>query len=129
MKSKSIKNNTLLENNIYMSNQKKNNLTFNIFYDSPSIEPFISILGPKKIIPNSIGFFSYSWSSLIENMNIGRYCSLADNIKFMGGRHPIERLTTHPFTCPNPLLSVNEFEEINHYITKKKSIRKWIWEQ
>lgn len=45
----------------------------------------------------SLGFMSYSWSSLVDYVTVGRYCSIAGGLKFSGVRHPIEAVTTSPF--------------------------------
>src|SRR5690606_20717881 len=33
------------------------------------------------------------------NARIGRYCSIAPGSKLMGNEHPLDRVSTHPFTC------------------------------
>lgn len=44
-----------------------------------------------------IGHCTYSWSEM-SNVSCGNYCSIAYGITFGPGRHPLDRLTTHPFT-------------------------------
>ncbi|GLT20549.1 hexapeptide transferase [Vibrio zhanjiangensis] len=46
----------------------------------------------------SMGYMSYSYSVLPLDTKVGRYCSLAHGISFMGVQHPIERFTTSPIT-------------------------------
>ncbi|RYZ89600.1 MAG: CatB-related O-acetyltransferase, partial [Proteobacteria bacterium] len=46
----------------------------------------------------TIGSFSYSGSSLPTDFACGNYCSIAGNVSVMGTRHPIERISTSPFT-------------------------------
>lgn len=46
----------------------------------------------------SIGFNSYSYSALPEQMRIGRYCSLSNNILFLDSFHPLDRLGTGHFS-------------------------------
>ncbi len=44
----------------------------------------------------TIGAFSYSSSNLNYGVSIGRYCSLASNIKIMGAHHFPEWISTSP---------------------------------
>lgn len=46
----------------------------------------------------SMGCFSYSASSLPNNMRVGRFCSIAPNVNIMGTQHPINRFTSSPLT-------------------------------
>ena len=46
--------------------------------------------------PLQIGAFTYSNSLAIENVKIGRYCSIGPFV-FMGGVHPLDFLSTSPF--------------------------------
>ena len=66
------------------------------FQDDIKIEPYIGIHGGNIIC--NMGFLSYSNSPLVENMTVGRYCSLARNINFQGYRHPVEHISTSVFT-------------------------------
>ena len=44
-----------------------------------------------------IGHCTYSWSNM-AHVSCGNYCSIALGCTFGPGRHPLDRLTTHPFT-------------------------------
>lgn len=46
----------------------------------------------------SMGAFSYSHSQLLSNTQVGRYCSIANNVKLMGAEHPLTRFTTSSIT-------------------------------
>lgn len=48
-------------------------------------------------ILHTMGFASYTHSSYCE-MTVGRFCSIASNIKIMGMRHPIERVSSSGVT-------------------------------
>ncbi|HBM90665.1 MAG TPA: hypothetical protein DD400_02140 [Rhodospirillaceae bacterium] len=48
---------------------------------------------------NSIGFLSYlSEESRFFNTTIGRYCSIAESVFSGIQQHPVDRISTHPFT-------------------------------
>lgn len=46
----------------------------------------------------SMGAMSYSWSYLPEWLKVGRYTSIAGGLRFIGARHPYERITGSPVT-------------------------------
>ena len=59
------------------------------------IEPF-SELPEGFIFPQALGAFSYSMSALASWVRIGRYCSLASGISWMGTNHPSDWASTSP---------------------------------
>lgn len=46
----------------------------------------------------SVGSFSYSLSPMPGFVSIGRYCSIANGVSILGPKHPIDRVSTSPFT-------------------------------
>ncbi|MGP3593267.1 CatB-related O-acetyltransferase [Vagococcus sp. WN89Y] len=46
----------------------------------------------------SVGAFSFPTCHFSGNVVIGRFCSIASNVKVMGGDHPMDRFTTHMLT-------------------------------
>lgn len=60
------------------------------------VEPYTAFLSGCSIF--SMGSFSYSWSDLPSSVKVGRYCSIASNVKLLGTRHPMERISTSSFT-------------------------------
>lgn len=60
------------------------------------------IVEPYATLPRanfcSMGSFSYSESPLVQNMEIGRYCSIAIGVRRMGHDHPMNRLSTSTFS-------------------------------
>ena len=46
----------------------------------------------------SVGAFSFPTCHFSGNVRIGRFCSIASNVKIMGGNHPMNRFTTHMLT-------------------------------
>lgn len=56
---------------------------------------------------NSMGMCSYSRSNLTEQTIVGRYSSIAPNLKVMGFQHPIERFTTSPISYSTNPTHVN----------------------
>ncbi|KPA10911.1 acetyltransferase [Candidatus Magnetomorum sp. HK-1] len=70
------------------------------FKNEEEIEPYSCFCGLPKNSVISIcktGSFTYSRAHLKPDMIIGRYCSIAEDLDFFGGRHPIERISTSPF--------------------------------
>jgi len=57
------------------------------FHPEAAIEPYSQIYGGPTL-PRAFGAFSYSHSNLYMQASIGRYCSLAHSISWMGGNHP-----------------------------------------
>lgn len=48
---------------------------------------------------SSIDFGSYIGKNCsLESIKIGKYCSLGNNIKVIGGTHPLDYISTHPFS-------------------------------
>lgn len=62
-----------------------------------TVEPFAAMAGRAGFV--SAGAFTYAHSSFGGNARIGRYCSIAPGSKLMGNEHPLDRVSTHPFTC------------------------------
>lgn len=56
---------------------------------------------------NSMGMCSYSRSNLTEQTVVGRYSSIAPNLKVMGFQHPIERFTTSSISYSTNPIHVN----------------------
>ncbi len=83
-----------------------------IFFDeSLQLEPYCSFMGQHTIC--SMGSFSYSWSGLPTWLKLGRYCSIAGGLKFMGERHPYERISSSSFTYDSNFVVVSKYLEDN----------------
>jgi acetyltransferase-like isoleucine patch superfamily enzyme len=59
------------------------------------IEPYGQILS-GQVLPRALGAFSYSRCDLPQDVQIGRYCSLARTISWMGEGHPTAWASTSP---------------------------------
>lgn len=66
------------------------------YQDGIRIEPYCAFLVGRNLW--EMGAFSYSWSTFPISTKVGRYCSIATDIKVMGLRHPHEWLTTSATT-------------------------------
>jgi acetyltransferase-like isoleucine patch superfamily enzyme len=67
------------------------------------IEPYTSI-HQGNYLPAFMGAFSYSHSMLHSKLQMGRYVSIGEAVRLMGDRHPIEWISTSPFSYgPGPL--------------------------
>ncbi|MEL7115683.1 MAG: CatB-related O-acetyltransferase [Pseudomonadota bacterium] len=51
-------------------------------------------LHPDRLMP--LGAYSYSNSVLVPCRRIGRYCSIAANVRIMGAAHPVDWASTSP---------------------------------
>ncbi|MDD2724649.1 MAG: CatB-related O-acetyltransferase [Methylovulum sp.] len=70
------------------------------------VEPYVAYLH-VEVRPDAhlggyalwpMGAFSYSFSFLPTDTKVGRYCSIATGVKVIGENHPLNRLSSSPFT-------------------------------
>lgn len=66
------------------------------YHDDTEVEPLTrhAFMG-RRLVLNSTGYGTYSWSDL-QMSKIGRYCSIAGNVRLLGPDHPTDFATTHP---------------------------------
>lgn len=82
------------------------------FDDSLVLEPYCAFMnnfGYRNDLLCSMGAFSYSWSKLPTWLKVGRYCSIAQGLKFMGARHPYERISSSSFTYDKNFVICGQF--------------------
>lgn len=65
------------------------------------IEPYVT-LANGDFLPRALGAFSYTHSALHAAASVGRYCSIAEGLTFMGAAHPVDRITSSPTTFDQP---------------------------
>lgn len=68
--------------------------------DRPCVEPYCAVYEGNQLC--AMGSFAYSWSPFPIDFSVGRYCSIALDVKFPGPRHPVELLTTSAFIMGSP---------------------------
>jgi acetyltransferase-like isoleucine patch superfamily enzyme len=61
------------------------------------LEPYAHVL-EGRALPLALGAFSYSHSPYNREMEIGRYSSLSWRVEVMAANHPLDWVTTSPFT-------------------------------
>jgi len=61
------------------------------------IEPYAAI-HQGNYLPAFMGAFSYSHSMLHNKLRLGRYVSIGEAVRWMGDRHPIEWISSSPFS-------------------------------
>ncbi|MBC55981.1 MAG: hypothetical protein CL814_03495 [Confluentimicrobium sp.] len=67
------------------------------FWDGAAVEPLTRHLSMSDtLVVSSLGYMSYSSSNLGKAV-IGRYCSIAGNVRLIGDNHPTDWVTTHVF--------------------------------
>jgi chloramphenicol O-acetyltransferase type B len=60
-------------------------------------ERMCALHGNTVVVNSVLGFASYAVDAKIINTEIGKYCSIGPGSRIGGlGRHPVERLSTHP---------------------------------
>ncbi len=89
----------LAEHGIFFSKEFRRGLPpSRIVWTHPDVEvePYIRFHAGDAIF--AMRAFSYSWSQLPIGIQVGRYCSIANDVSMLGVQHPIDRLSTSPFT-------------------------------
>lgn len=61
------------------------------------LEPYVGFLGGNDLF--QIGSYSYSHSALSTDFQIGRYCSIAGNVRQSGWQHPVTSVSSSLATC------------------------------
>jgi acetyltransferase-like isoleucine patch superfamily enzyme len=87
---------------IFFSDRGKRRLAnadFIRFNDDCIIESYVSFLEGVRLC--RMGAFSYTWSQLPMDCEVGRYCSIAKGLTVLGKRHPIEWASTSSFAYDN----------------------------
>lgn len=61
-----------------------------------------SFFGYTRITPDvSVGRYTYATDAIIQNAEIGSFCSIAPGVKIGLNNHPLDRLLTHPMGYPS----------------------------
>lgn len=96
----------------------KCNISLKAYIDNLSkLEGRNVIYSGTSIIQSQIGFATYiSSSCLFCNTKIGRYCSIAPNVKIIAGNHPTSKfVSTHPIFYTNNKFAGLSFEHSNYF--------------
>ena len=91
-----------VQNNVYLKNAFKIKNIFSegdvvTLHRQVIVEPYATMAGRAGF--TSAGAFSYTHSGFGGNATLGRYCSVAPSSRLMGSEHPLDRISTHIFTC------------------------------
>ncbi|WP_269886827.1 CatB-related O-acetyltransferase [Macrococcoides canis] len=78
-------------------------------YKHAQIEPYSMFLVGRFFY--SMGAFSSTLSELPVNTVVGRYTSIASNVKRMHGNHPTDRFTTSMFTYDSNATAFTQYEK------------------
>lgn len=92
--------------------------------DEESIPESFTFEPPASIkwmaIKNNVhlGAFSYAVSGYFDEVEIGRYCSIGENVQVGRGNHPLNFLSSSPFFYESKQLfkSLNNFSDHNDYV-------------
>lgn len=91
--------------------QRKAARTISFMHESP-----IRIDKNTRLSPESfVGRYSYiGRGTVFGNVKIGRYCSIASDFAIISGDHPLDYLSTHPFSYNNELFGdCSEYRDID----------------
>lgn len=75
------------------------------------IEPYTGFYSKANLC--TMGSFSYSHSTVVPGMSIGRYCAISWGMKVTGPKHPYEWLTVSNFTYDRHATNVLSYLEDN----------------
>lgn len=81
----------------HRKDQRRTKSLSTVIIDSQlAVEPYVGIYSGFNL--SSVGAFSYTNSPLPVDMKVGRYCSIGSGLKILGFSHPLDRISTSPFT-------------------------------
>ena len=63
--------------------------------DACALEPYAQIFA-GHVLPGTFGAFSYTHSAMTRTTRVGRYCSIARDVAWMGAAHPTTWASTSP---------------------------------
>lgn len=78
------------------SNERFLDTDYIFFSSSLKIENYVGIFRGNNLC--SMGAYSYTYSPLDPLLKVGRYTSIARGLQFFGTGHPVEHVSTSPFT-------------------------------
>jgi len=77
--------------------------------EEATLEPYSHLLA-GNVIPKRFGAFSYAYSTLDNQLSVGRYTSISWRVTIMGSAHPSDWASLHPFSHnPRPLLGIKAY--------------------
>lgn len=94
----------LLPIRMFLKKNKIKNVRFykNSTFNNVYFEENITLFQGASVFNSKIGYGTYLGKNVrINNVRVGKYCSIADNVKIGLGTHPISYVSTHPSTYYN----------------------------
>ncbi|NJY64065.1 CatB-related O-acetyltransferase [Salinimicrobium sp. CDJ15-81-2] len=91
---------------MFRTKMSREALRFFSYIKNSSVARTTVIYPFSRVVNSSISDFSYiSYGSIISNCSIGKFCSIAQNVKIGLGKHPINYISTSPafYSLKNPL--------------------------
>jgi len=80
--------------------------------DDCVLEPFTQTLDGAWL-PAAIGCFSYSASPFSSGVRVGRYCSIARGVRWLGGDHATTWATTSPVFHEHDSLAIGAYRRVH----------------
>ena len=77
-----------------------------------AIEPYAQFY-VGNWLPRAMGCFSYSHSAFTQMIGVGRYCSIARDVAWMGASHPMEWASTSPFFYDPEVAAARSFRALH----------------
>jgi acetyltransferase-like isoleucine patch superfamily enzyme len=94
------------------------------------LENFVTLKEGVHLGADSVGKYTFINKNVIVDKNtksIGRFCSIAYGVKIGLGNHPLERISTHPFSYSKKYNLVDDDTVFSSQITTKTIIGNDVW--
>ena len=110
---------------------KKQNVIIesNVSFFKTIFTKYNRICANSHIDNSTIGQFSYvGWNSILRNVEIGSFCSIAPFVEVIYGSHPTKFISTHPIfysnrkQCGFSFLKENKYKEFNLIPNTNRSV-------
>jgi acetyltransferase-like isoleucine patch superfamily enzyme len=121
----------ILNSNFLKLKLKKQNIIIesNVSFIKTTFIKNNRICANSHIDKSSIGKFSYiGWNSILRNVEIGSFCSIAPFVEVIYGSHPTKFISTHPIfysnrkQCGLSFLKKNKYKEFNLISNTNRSV-------
>ena len=106
-------------------------ITFSSEIKFPALLEGNNKIGRKSYLNGKMGNYSYVGDNCRITADIGKYCSISNNVITVEGNHPLDKISTSPVfyslnkQCGMTFASDNTFDEINH--NKKTVVESDVW--
>ncbi len=106
-------------------------ITFSSEIKFPALLQGNNKIGKKSYLNGKMGNYSYLGDNCRITADIGKYCSISNNVITVEGKHPLDRISTSPVfyslnkQCGTTFAQENNYDEVSH--NKKTTIENDVW--